>query len=93
LTDVSYRCGRLEFRSRHASEPEAALPGYLDDAHRIIAATAAEYTGLELAEHKMTQDFEELRWFPLPGEVLAELRGHDRAAPAVVLLPSRDATR
>jgi hypothetical protein len=90
LTDVSYRSGRLEFRSRHASEPEAALPGYLDDARQIIAATAAEYAGLELAEQPMTQDFEELRWFPLPAEVLAELRGQecgDRAGLSVVLHP------
>jgi hypothetical protein len=84
---VSYRCGRLEFRSRHATEPEAALPGYLDDARRIIAATQAEYAGLELAERPMTEDFEELRWFPLPCEVLAELRGHDRAALSVLLHP------
>jgi selenocysteine lyase/cysteine desulfurase len=90
LTDVSYRTGRLEFRSRHASEPEAALPAYLDDARRIIAATAAEYAGLELDAQPMTQDFEELRWFPLPGEVLAELRGQecsDRAGLSVVLHP------
>jgi len=87
LTDVSYSTGRLEFRSRHASEPEAALPGYLADARGIIAATQAEYARLELAERPMTPDFEELRWFPLPGEVLAELRGHDRAGPAVVLRP------
>ena len=87
LTDVSYRAGRLEFRSRHASEPEAALPGYLDDARRIIAATAAEYAGLELPERPMTQDFEELRWFPLPGEVLAELRGHGGSVPSILLRP------
>jgi selenocysteine lyase/cysteine desulfurase len=87
LTDVSYRCGRLEFRSRHATEPEAALPGYLDEARRIIAATHTEYAGLELAERPMTQDFEELRWFPLPGEVLAELRGRGGTSPSIVLHP------
>jgi selenocysteine lyase/cysteine desulfurase len=87
LTDVSYRCGRLEFRSRYATEPEAALPGYLDEARRIIAATHTEYAGLELAERPMTQDFEELRWFPLPGEVLAELRGRVGTSPSIVLHP------
>jgi selenocysteine lyase/cysteine desulfurase len=87
LTDVSYRTGRLEFRARHATEPEAALPGYLDDARRIIAATAAEYAALELAEQPMTQDFEELRWFPLPIEVLAELRGRGGTSPSIVLHP------
>jgi selenocysteine lyase/cysteine desulfurase len=87
LTDVSYRTGRLEFRARHATEPEAALPGYLDDARRIIAATAAEYAALELAAEPMTQDFEELRWFPLPIEVLAELRGRSGTSPSIVLHP------
>jgi len=87
LTDVSYRTGRLEFRARHATEPEAALPGYLDDARRIIAATTAEYSALELAVQPMTQDFEELRWFPLPIEVLAELRGSAGTSPSIVLHP------
>jgi len=87
LTDISYATGRLAFRSRHASEPESALPGYLDDARRIIAAAQAEYAALELAEVAMTPDFEELRWFPLPGEVLSELRGELHVAPAVVLHP------
>ncbi|HEY0479553.1 MAG TPA: aminotransferase class V-fold PLP-dependent enzyme [Kofleriaceae bacterium] len=87
LTDISYRTGRLEFHARHASAPEAALPGYLDDARRIIAATQAEYAGLELPAHPMTQDFEELRWFPLPGDALAELRGHAGSTPSIVLNP------
>jgi len=36
--------------SSNASEPESALPGYLDAARRIIAATGIEYAALELAE-------------------------------------------
>jgi len=87
LTDVSYCTGRLEFRSRHAREPEAALAGYLDDARRIIAETQAEFSSLELAARPMTADFEELRWFPLPCEALAELRGTTQLAPALVLRP------
>ena len=87
LTQVSYRTGRLEFGSRHASEPEAALPGYLDDARRVIAATQAEYVGLELTARQLTPDFEDLRWFPLPWEVLAELRGHDQTVPPIALRP------
>jgi hypothetical protein len=39
----------------------------------------------------MTPDFEELRWFPLPCEALAELRGQvtgePQHAPSVVLHP------
>jgi selenocysteine lyase/cysteine desulfurase len=87
LHEVSYRTGKMAYRSRHATEPEWALPGYLDEARRIIAATVDEYRTLELEDPARTEDFEELRWFPLPGEVLAELRGRGGTNPAVSLRP------
>jgi selenocysteine lyase/cysteine desulfurase len=87
LADVSYRTGRLECRTRHATEPEAALPGYLDDARRIIAAMADELGGLVIDDPPRTPDFEELRWFPLPGEVVAELRGAQVVRGDAVLHP------
>ncbi|MBV8756033.1 MAG: aminotransferase class V-fold PLP-dependent enzyme, partial [Deltaproteobacteria bacterium] len=75
MAEVSYRTGKMEYRSRHATEPEWALPGYLEDARRIIAAATDEFRTMELEEAPRTPDFEELRWFPLPSEVLDELRG------------------
>jgi len=78
LGEVSYRTGKMEYRSRHATEPEWALPGYLDEARRAIAGVADEVRNLapdEIVELPRTEDFEELRWFPLPSEVLEELRG------------------
>jgi len=83
LGDVSYRAGKMEYRTRHATEPEWALPGYIEDAKRIIAAAGDEFrTGvLAVDDPARTTDFEELRWFPLPAEVLAELRGADAQAP------------
>ncbi|MCE9578974.1 MAG: aminotransferase class V-fold PLP-dependent enzyme [Deltaproteobacteria bacterium] len=76
LGDVSYRSGKMEYRSRHATEPEHALAGYLDDARRIIGeAVATCGTATPLDDAPMTGDFEELRWFALPAEVLAELQG------------------
>ena len=74
LGEVSYRTGKMEYRSRHATEPEWALPGYIEDARRIIAAAADEFRTLDLQDPPRTEDFEQLRWFPLPSEVLAELR-------------------
>jgi hypothetical protein len=74
LADISYRTGKMAYRSRHGTEPEWALPGYLDEAKKIIAATTAEFRTLALADPVRTPDFEQLRWFPLPAEVLAELR-------------------
>ena len=34
LADLSYRSGKLEVRSRHATEPEWALSGYIEEAER-----------------------------------------------------------
>jgi hypothetical protein len=75
LDDISYRAGKLEYRSRHSTEPEWALPSYIDEARRIISEATDECRALELVDPERTSDFEELRWFPLPSEVVAELRG------------------
>ena len=32
LDELSYRTGKMEYRSRHATEPEWALPSYIDEA-------------------------------------------------------------
>ena len=76
LADVTYRTGRMEFRSRHATEPESALAGYLDDARRLVAAVGAGAAApRDCTDAERTADFEALRWFPLPTEVAAELAG------------------
>jgi selenocysteine lyase/cysteine desulfurase len=81
LRDVSYRSGKMEYRSRHATEPEDALPGYLDDARKIIQeASSAAAGAAALDDAPLTEDFEHLRWFALPSEAQAELQG--KAGPA-----------
>jgi selenocysteine lyase/cysteine desulfurase len=87
LGDVSYRTGKMEYRSRHATEPEWALPGYLDEARRIIAQASEELRTVSIEDPARTRDFEELRWFLLPGEVLAELRGDEPGHHAARLHP------
>ncbi len=87
LDDISYRAGKLEYRSRHSTEPEWALPNYLDDARRVIAAATEEFRTLDVVDPKLTTDFEELRWFPLPSEVVAELRGVEHADLSGLLRP------
>ena len=62
LHDVSYRSGRMSYRSRHATEPEWVLHGYLEEADRI-AAQMSERLG---DAPPLSDDFEALRWFPLP---------------------------
>jgi selenocysteine lyase/cysteine desulfurase len=78
LGELSYRTGKMEFRSRLSTEPEWALPGYLEEAKRIIASTTEEFRTLSVEDPTRTRDFEELRWFPLPSEVLDEIRGRTK---------------
>jgi selenocysteine lyase/cysteine desulfurase len=82
LSEVSYRTGKMEYRSRHATEPEWALPNYLDEAAKIIAAATEEFRTHSVDDPAVTADFEELRWFTLPSEVIAEIRGDEREHPA-----------
>jgi selenocysteine lyase/cysteine desulfurase len=74
LCEVSYRTGKMAYRSRHSTEPEWALPGYIEEAKAIFARASSELRSLNIVDPKRTEDFEELRWFPLPSEVLADLR-------------------
>ncbi len=74
LRDLSYRSGSLEYRSHRFTEPEASLPSYLEQAHAIIAERVAAFKGMASGPVSLGHDLESLRWFPLPGEVLAELQ-------------------
>lgn len=76
LHDISYKSGKLQYRSRHATEPEEVLTSYLEDARRIIDETVAELRQLgPMPEPALSPAFKRLRWFPLPNEILAEIRG------------------
>ncbi len=87
LDDISYRTGKMQYRLPHATAPESALPQYIEDAKAIIAASKDEFRSLTIEELPRTPDFEELRWFPLPSEVLEELRGHPTGRQAALLRP------
>lgn len=76
LFDLDYSSGRLEYPSRHATETQRALPGYLEEAREIISRAVGEYqTWTPAEEPPRTEGFELLRWFPTPNEALAELQG------------------
>ena len=76
LHDISYRGGRLQYRSRRALEPEFALHTYIDDAHKIVEKAVEEYDQWVAKKPKsMSQDFQTLRWFVLPSEALGKLNG------------------
>jgi len=72
LADIRYEEGRMVFGSFHLTEPESALAGYLDEARRIFAEAPAAPA---VEPDPLPAELEELRWFPLPHEISAELRG------------------
>jgi hypothetical protein len=68
LTDVTYPDGRMRYVSKHESLSESALARHLTDARRILEdAVRAPATAAEAPP--LSESFERLRWFPLPGEI------------------------
>lgn len=75
LLQISYESGRLRHPLHRASAPASELGRYLEEAQRIVEDAGKRYETLELPTSAGPADFEELRWFALPHEALAELRG------------------
>jgi hypothetical protein len=75
LSDVSYRVGRMEFRSRHTTEPEWALQNYLDEARSIVADAEMQFRQCTAPAAPSLGTVEPLRWFMLPEEAERELAG------------------
>jgi hypothetical protein len=73
LEDIAYESGRLEFHRPRATEPESVLRRYLEDASEIVGALEVSPPASASAP-ALGSSFEEVRWFPLPNEALAELR-------------------
>jgi selenocysteine lyase/cysteine desulfurase len=80
LHDVSFASGTLGFDRPRATEPESVLQGYLEEARRIVREVEADTQRTELSDPVLPATFERIRWFPLPGEALADLRTADAGA-------------
>ena len=65
LDDLSYSSGRLECESVRLTEPVTVLPSYLEQARKLVVGieSGIEDTG---ARSDLSDEFEALRWFPLP---------------------------
>lgn len=71
LYDLRYVGGSMQYPSHRPTEPETALPGYLEAA-RDLCARARDLVADAPPEVRTSPAFEALRWFPYPHEV------HDR---------------
>ena len=72
LSELSYEGGKPSYRVRHATEPESVLPGYLEEARRILTAPPID---LDPRDPIPPPGFELLRWFVLPSEAAREVTG------------------
>ncbi len=69
LFGISYADGEMRYDNRRTRGP-SDLAGLLDEARRRCAEATCAPRG-ESAAPTTTDDFERLRWFPYPGEVVA----------------------
>ena len=67
LFDVSFDGGGTTWPAHRRSEPESRLADYLDEARRLLADPPRPVTPPEPVV--VDDDFEALRWFPLPSEI------------------------
>jgi len=68
LQDLTYEDGLLDYEIHRSTEPESVLEDYLKYA-RYIFEEAELGDGEEPGPLALSDDFEHLRWFPLPHEI------------------------
>ena len=71
LWDLKYTAGGIECPRHRSSADESELKSYLEEAAEIVA-DAEEGDARGRCTDALTEDFEHLRWFPLPRECSAE---------------------
>jgi len=67
LYDVDYSSGEMTYPTRRRQEPEDRLQSYFEAALDIVEEVASR--ARRPARLDLSEDFEQLRWFPLPSEV------------------------
>ncbi|MFL6240277.1 MAG: aminotransferase class V-fold PLP-dependent enzyme [Actinomycetes bacterium] len=71
LTQLGYDdAGQLRYPTHHSRADESALAGYLDAARRLFAQRADTAVWNDNEASALGDDFETLRWFPLPARCL-----------------------
>jgi hypothetical protein len=63
--------------ARLTTAPESVLAGLLEAAREIIASVERRPPAGPLTDPVLSEEFEQIRWFPLPGEALAQLLAGD----------------
>lgn len=74
LMDLHFEDGRCRRRAGFLTEPESALPSYLDRA-RALASEPGSRLIEPRPSRRLGAELESLRWFTLPGEIEIEREG------------------
>jgi selenocysteine lyase/cysteine desulfurase len=69
LNDISYESGRMAYEAHRHREPIGRLADYLAEARSMLAGPPR--TDQPIDRPVLDPDFELLRWFPLPAEVVS----------------------
>ena len=72
LRDIRYDEGAMTWPSHRHHEPESRLAGYLDEARAILARPPRALGSPTIAAGAVGPDFEDLRWFLLPEDVVVD---------------------
>jgi selenocysteine lyase/cysteine desulfurase len=75
LEQVRFTTDGVSYPRHRITEPESRLPDYLAEARRVLEEAAGGERDCEGGvTDALTDDFEHLRWFPLPGEISGRAR-------------------
>ena len=69
LNDISYESGQMAYQAHRHREPIGRLADYLPEARSMLAGSPR--TDQPIDRPVLDPDFELLRWFPLPAEVVS----------------------
>jgi hypothetical protein len=71
LHDIRYDDARMAYPAHRHREPESRLAAYLAEARQLLAHPPHTLDGPSIDPAAVGLDFEDLRWFLLPEDVLA----------------------
>ena len=63
----------MEYPSYKQTAPVWVLPKYLEEAEKVFAAAEVRLAEESCVRPVLNEDFQALRWFPLPHEAAKEL--------------------
>ncbi len=70
LTDVRFESGRISYPSKHARLPESALADQLARGRSILNEAVKNAPHVKVDRYDVNEEYNRLRWFVLPHEVL-----------------------